>query len=219
MTTNVNVNVEEYRQLIVVIQQAQASIANLQAQQNDCDKALQNSKGIKTMETQSKKMQGVVDLVGASLKAIESMTDGAVNEFAGMVAKSYELGQGLASAAQSAGLLQGSMMTSLVGLGLTAVFTAITAIAQAEEKTRQKAEELRQELSKINSNNIGASELISEYEALSNKTIKNCRGYQKNAGYSCGFSGAIWIFGGSCRRRRASTGRKPRYHEGAIKNR
>ena len=172
MTTNVNVNVEEYRQLIVVIQQAQASIANLQAQQNDCDKALQNSKGIKTMETQSKKMQGVVDLVGASLKAIESMTDGAVNEFAGMVAKSYELGQGLASAAQSAGLLQGSMMTSLVGLGLTAVFTAITAIAQAEEKTRQKAEELRQELSKINSNNIGASELISEYEALSNKTIK-----------------------------------------------
>ena len=58
MTTNLNVNVEEYRQLIVVIQQTQTSIANLQAQQKDCDKALQNSKGMKEVEEQSKKTQG-----------------------------------------------------------------------------------------------------------------------------------------------------------------
>ena len=44
MTTNLNVNVEEYRQLIVVIQQTQTSIANLQAQQKDCDKALKQIK-------------------------------------------------------------------------------------------------------------------------------------------------------------------------------
>ena len=49
MTTNLNVNVEEYRQLIVVIQQTQTSIANLQAQQKDCDKALQNSKGMDSL--------------------------------------------------------------------------------------------------------------------------------------------------------------------------
>ncbi|MEY8382732.1 hypothetical protein AALG83_06135 [Christensenellaceae bacterium 44-20] len=172
MTTDINVNIEEYRQLIVVIQQTQTSIANLQAQQKDCDKALQNSKGMKEMETQSKKMQGAFELVGAASKTIESMTGGVVSEFAGMVTKSYELASGIASAAQSAGLLQSSMQASLIGLGLTAVFAVITAITEAEERARQKAEELRQELSEINNNNIGASELISEYEALSNKTIK-----------------------------------------------
>lgn len=172
MTTNVNVNIEEYRQLIVVIQQAQTSITNLQAQQRDCDKALQNSKGMKEAETQSKKMQGAFELAGTAFKTLASISSGALNEFAGIVEKSYELGKGLANAAQSAGLLQSSMATSLVGLGLTAVFTAITAIAGAEERARQKAEELRREISEINSNNIGASELISEYEALSNKTVK-----------------------------------------------
>lgn len=172
MTTDINVNIEEYRQLIVVIQQTQTTIANLQAQQKDCDKALQNSKGMKEAETQSKKMQGAFELAGTAFKTLASISSGTLNEFAGMVAESYELGKGLASAAQSAGLLQSSMATSLVGLGLTAVFTVITAIAGAEERARQKAEELRREISEINSNNIGASELISEYEALSNKTVK-----------------------------------------------
>lgn len=170
--TDVNVNIEEYRQLIVVIQQTQTSIANLQAQQKDCDKALQNSKGMKEAEAQSKKMQGAFELAGAAFKTIESMTSGVVSEIAGMVTKSYELASGIASAAKSAGLLQSSMQASLVGFGLTAVFAVITAITEAEERARQKAEELRQELSEINNNNIGASELISEYEALSNKTIK-----------------------------------------------
>ncbi len=172
MTTDTNVNIEEYRQLIVVIQQTQTSIANLQSQQKDCDKALQNSKGMKEAETQSKKMQGAFELAGTAFKTLASISSGALNEFAGIVAESYELGKGLASAAQSAGLLQSSMATSLVGLGLTAVLTVITAIAGAEERARQKAEELRREISDINSNNIGASELISEYETLSNKTVK-----------------------------------------------
>ena len=179
MTTDINVNIEEYRQLIVVIQQTQTSIANLQAQQKDCDKALQNSKGMKEAETQSKKMQGAFELAGTAFKTLASISSGALNEFAGIVAKSYELGKGLASAAQSAGLLQSSMATSLVGLGLTAVFTVITAIAGAEERARQKAEELRREISDINSNNIGASELISEFEALSNKTVKTAEDIER----------------------------------------
>ncbi len=172
MTTNLNVNVEEYRQLIVVIQQTQTSIANLQAQQNDCDKAFQNSKGMKEAEAQSKKMQGVFELIGTALKTVASLSKGTLSEFAGMVEKSYELGQGIASAAKNAGLLQSSMGVSMLTLGLTAVFTIITAITDAEEKARQKAAELRREMSEINSNNIGASELISEYETLSSKTIK-----------------------------------------------
>lgn len=172
MTTNLNVNVEEYRQLIVVIQQTQTSIANLQAQQKDCDKALQNSKGMKEVEEQSKKTQGAFELIGPALKTVTSLSKGTLGEFAGMVEKSYELGQGIASAAQSAGLLQGAMGASMLTFGLTAVFTIITAITEAEEKARQKAEELRREMSEINSNNIGASELISEYETLSSKTIK-----------------------------------------------
>ena len=172
MTTNLNVNVEEYRQLIVVIQQTQTSIANLQAQQKDCDKALQNSKGMKEVEEQSKKTQGAFELIGPALKTVTSLSKGTLGEFAGMVEKSYELGKGIASAAQSAGLLQGAMGGSMLTLGLTAVFTIITAITDAEEKARQKAAELRREMSEINSNNIGASELISEYETLSSKTIK-----------------------------------------------
>lgn len=172
MTTNLNVNVEEYRQLIVVIQQTQTSIANLQAQQKDCDKALQNSKGMKEVEEQSKKTQGAFELIGPALKTVTSLSKGTLGEFAGMVEKSYELGKGIASAAQSAGLLQGAMGASMLTFGLTAVFTIITAITEAEEKARQKAEELRQEFSEMNRNNVGASELISEYEALSNKTIK-----------------------------------------------
>lgn len=172
MTTDVNVNIEEYRQLIVVIQQTQTSIANLQAQQEDCDKVLQNAKGMKEVETQGKNMQGAFELVVAAFKTIESMASGAVSEFAGMVAKSCELANGITIAAKNAGLLQSSLVTLTVGLGLAAVFTVITAITEAEERARQKAEELRREISDINSNNIGASELISEYEALSNKTIK-----------------------------------------------
>ena len=172
MTTNLNVNVEEYRQLIVVIQQTQTSIANLQAQQKDCDKALQNSKGMKEVEEQSKKTQGAFELIGPALKTVTSLSKGTLGEFAGMVEKSYELGQGIASAAQSAGLLQGAMGASMLTFGLTAVFTIITAITEAEEKARQKTAELRREMSEINSNNIGASELISEYETLSSKTIK-----------------------------------------------
>lgn len=172
MTTNLNVNVEEYRQLIVVIQQTQTSIANLQAQQNDCDKAFQNSKGMKEAEAQSKKMQGAFELIGAALKTVASLSKGTLSEFTGIVEKSYELGQGIASAAQNAGLLKSAMGASMLTFGLTAVFTIITAITEAEEKAKQKAEELRKEFSEMNRNNIGASELISEYEALSNKTVK-----------------------------------------------
>ena len=143
MTTDVNVNIEEYRQLIVVIQQTQTSIANLQAQQEDCDKVLQNAKGMKEVETQGKNMQGAFELVVAAFKTIESMASGAVSEFAGMVAKSCELANGITIAAKNAGLLQSSLVTLTVGLGLAAVFTVITAITEAEERARQKAEEER----------------------------------------------------------------------------
>ncbi len=172
MTTDVNVNIEEYRQLIVVIQQTQTSIANLQAQQKDCDKALQESKGMKEVVSQGEKAEGIIKIVGLALRTVASMGDGFVNKLAEIAGTSYELGKGFADAAAGAGLLESSIATSWVTFGLTAILTVISAISEAEERAKQRAEEFRREISEIRNNNIGASELISEYEALSNKTIK-----------------------------------------------
>lgn len=180
-----NIDDSKYKELIATITQLQDTVSALQNQQLDCDEALANAEGVERlaantqqaaeqMKAANNQTKLSFDAVGFALSTIGSIGGPAVSKLTSIVQQVRYMKQGFTAAAQSAGTMGKALTVGLgaVGIGLSVVSMIVSGISDATEKARQKAEELKNEIKEMSSNNVSASGLISEYEALSNKTVK-----------------------------------------------
>lgn len=180
-----NIDDSEYKELIATITQLQDTMFALQNQQLDCDEALTNAEGVERLAANTRQAAEQMkvandqtklsfDAVGFALSTIGSIGGPTVSKLTSIVQQVRYMKQGFTAAAQSAGTMGKALTVGLgaVGIGLSVVSMIVSGISEATEKARQKAEELKNEIKEMSSNNVSASGLISEYEALSNKTVK-----------------------------------------------
>ena len=180
-----NIDDSEYKELIATITQLQDTMFALQNQQLDCDEALTNAEGVERLAANTRQAAEQMkvannqtklsfDAVGFALSTIGSIGGPTVSKLTSIVQQVRYMKQGFTAAAQSAGTMGKALTVGLgaVGIGLSVVSMIVSGISDATEKARQKAEELKNEIKEMSSDNVSASGLISEYEALSNKTVK-----------------------------------------------
>jgi hypothetical protein len=164
---------------------ARQALQELQTQQQQvADAAVNASMNTQQMEQSRQQLaqnKMGVDALAFSLATVGRASGGAVEQVAALAMQVRYLKQGFSSTAQTAGTMAATISTALgaVGIAIMAVTMITGAISKAAEESKRKMAELREETERLRSDNVGASALVAEYEALSRKTVKTADDTQR----------------------------------------
>ncbi len=176
---------EQFIELINSVNEAQAALDVLKEKKEQvADSAVKTTSDSNKSDDPSKKAENTkttIDAITSLMDTIGEASGGAVQKIMSIGAAVLNLIPAF-QAAGAAGATMGTMLNAalgVVGVIFTVIITIVNAITQAQAEAKQKMEEARKEIDSLRDNNIGAGRLISEFEILSEKTVKTADDMQR----------------------------------------